>query len=77
MSVARTSPPWSSQDQLGGHGEHLLEGLRAVVVLDLGQLGGVDQREGEVAGLAQLLGELAQPLVVRRDLRVQGISPTG
>ena len=58
--------------------QHLLEGPRAVVVLDLRELGRVDQREGEVAGLTQLLRELAEPLVVRRDLGVQGgVPPTG
>jgi hypothetical protein len=58
------------QHQLRGHGEDLVEGLRAVVVLDLGQLGHVDQEQTQAAVVAQGLAEVGDPLPVGDDLGV-------
>ena len=55
-------------DEAADHRQHLVERLRAVVVLDLRQLGRVDQDQPEVTLVPQLLDQVAQPLVVGRDV---------
>jgi hypothetical protein len=57
--------PLQLEDQLARHRHHLLERGRAVLVLDLGEGGGVDEQEPEAALVDEDPAQVLHPLAVR------------